>query len=692
MEKTLNSEKFINREISWLAFNERVLQEAEDPTVPLLERLKFLGIYSSNQDEFFRVRISGLKRMSRLEEEAYKILGQSPTKLLNKVQEKVVRLKDRFDEAYVKIRKALEKENIFIINEKMLDKEQSAFVREYFHTKVRSALYPVLLDEHKEFPRLDDQSIYLAIRLVRGQKDEKKAQYSIIKIPTHILSRFLILPSKNHKKYILLLDDVIRHNLEDIYQIFKFDYAQAYTIKVTREADLTLDNDFSESLLEALEKSLKKRAKGEPNRLVFDREMPDGFRKFMIKQMKLKKHDTIISGARYHNFKDFMGFPDLNRPDLLYRKRKAIKHPDFADSRRLMSVILKKDVLLSVPYQSFDHLLDLLREAAIDPYVTQINMTFYRVAQESKVVNALINAVRNGKRVVAVVEPLARFDERSNIKLANKLRDEGAEVIFGIKGFKIHAKLIHIERKVGSRNQRISCISTGNFNENTSRIYADHILMTANEKINKEIKRLFDFFSNRIILSKYKSLLVAPLTFRKKLVQDINTEIKNAKAGKKAEIVWKTNHINDPKLTKKLYEASEHGVKVKLIIRTTCGLVPGESFSKNVKAKGVVDRYLEHARVYQFYNGGNHKVYMGSGDLLVRNLDYRVEVICPILDEKLKQQMVDILEIEWKDNVKAREWDKNLSNLYCKPEKGAKLFRSQIEIYNYIKALSKEGD
>lgn len=678
-------DKTISREISWLAFNERVLQEAEDTTVPLIERIKFLGIYSSNQDEFFRVRVAGLKRISKLEKTASRILGESPTDLLNTVQLKVNQLKDRFDEAYGKIKKALAKENIYIINEKDLDKEQSNYVIQYFQEEVRPTLYPVILSEKKKFPSLDDKSIHLAIRLVQKKKNGKKeAQYSIIKIPTHVLSRFLILPEKDGKKYIILLDDVIRHNLADIYHIFDFNYIEAYTIKVTREAELTLDSDFSESMLNALEKGLKKRDKGEPTRLVFDRQMPDGFKKFMIKKMKLKRNDTIISGSRYHNFKDFINFPDLGRSDLLYKRPKPLPHPNLAKAKSLISAIQKKDVLLSVPYQSFNYLLDLLREAAIDPDVTQISMTFYRVAKDSNVVNALVNAARNGKKILAVVEPLARFDERSNINLANRLRDEGADVVFGVRGVKVHSKIILIERSNGS-DQKIACISTGNFNEKTSKTYADHILMTANEKISSDVKRLFDFFSSRLILSKYETLIVAPLNFRKKMYQLINSEIRNAKEGKKAELVFKTNHIKDMGLTKKLYEASEAGVKVRLMVRTTCGVIPQQTFSKNIKAKGLIDRYLEHARVYKFHNDGNPIIYIGSGDLFVRNFDYRIEVLCPILDDEIKKTLIDMLDIEWKDNTKSRVWDKKLNNKYEKTNSHKKEINAQTEIYKYLK-------
>jgi len=680
----------IHRELSWLAFNARVLQEAEDKTVPLIERVKFLGIYSNNQDEFFRVRVAGLKRISILEETTSRILGESPTHLLNTVQNKVNELKDRFDEAYNQILKDLEKENIYIINEKELDKDQSEFVVQYFQDEVRPTLYPVILAEKKKFPRLDDKSIHLAIRLVqKNKKGKKEAQYSIIKIPSKVLSRFLILPEKNGKKYIILLDDVIRHNLADIYHIFDFNYAEAYTIKVTREAELSLQSDFSESLLDALEKGLKNRDKGEPTRLVFDRQMPDGFKKFMIKKMKLKRNDTIISGSRYHNFKDFIDFPDLGRPDLLYKKRKCLEHPLLKNAKSLIEVIKRKDVLLSVPYQSFTHLLDLLREAAIDPDVTKISMTFYRVAKDSNVVNALINAVRNGKTVLAVVEPLARFDERSNINLANRLRDEGAQVVFGVRGVKVHSKMILIERRNGE-NEKIACISTGNFNEKTSRTYSDHILMTAHNKITTEVKRLFDFFSSRLILSKYETLMVAPLNFRKKMIFLINKEIKNAKAGLKAELIFKSNHLSDDKLIKKLYEASDEGVKIKLLVRTTCGVVPQQKFSKNIKAKGLIDRYLEHARMYQFHNNGNPIVYIGSGDLFARNFDYRIEVLCPIFDDQIKKTLIDLLAIEWKDNTKARVWDKNLKNKYEKTNSHKSDVNAQSEIYKYLKQGEKE--
>jgi len=658
--------KYQNREISWLSFNERVLQEAEDPSVPLIERIKFLGIYSNNQDEFFRVRVAALKKLSQLEETTSSMLGESPTKALNEVKAMVRKLKDRFDATYQNLRSLLEKEGIFIIDEKQLSSSQSQFARQYFIDEVRPRLFPVMLDETKKFPDLDDLSIYLAIRLVKKVDDKKEARYSIIKIPTDTLSRFLILPNKKDKKHIILLDDVIRHNLDDIYQIFDFDYAEAYTIKVTRESELSLDNDLSESLLKALERGLKKRAKGEPTRLVFDREMPEGFKNFMIKKMKLKKRDTIISGARYHNFKDFINFPSLNRKDLQYRPIKPLRHPAFIKAKSLIEVINQKDVLISVPYQSFHHLLDLLREAAIDPNVTHIKMTFYRAAKNSSVAAALINAAKNGKKVTAVVEPMARFDEQSNIRLSNLLKDQGVNVIYGVRGVKIHSKIILIERKIKGQKQKnlVACVSTGNFNESTSRIYADHILMTANQDITKELQKLFNFFANHIVINQFDTLMIAPFNYRKRINKLIKKEINNALEGKEAMILLKANNLNDPKLIKKLYKASKAGVQIKILARSICTIVPEEEFSKNIQARGLIDRYLEHARVFMFHNNGKPKVFMGSGDLMVRNFDYRIEVICPILDPKIKRVLIDILNIQWSDNVKNRIWDAKLQNKY----------------------------
>lgn len=675
----------LSREICWLAFNERVLQEAEDPSVPLLERIKFLGIYSNNQDEFFRVRVAALRRASIDDALTKKYYGESPSDLLDKVQDKVIELKDRFDSAWNDIKKTLEKEQVFIINEKQLSEKQSAYVSQFFADKVRSRLFPVMLKEDTDFPQLDDRSIYLAIRLVKElENDEVKRSYSLIKIPTDVLSRFVILPPENGKQYIILLDDVVRHELDDIFHIFDFDYTQAYTIKVTREANMSLELDVSQSLFEALQKSLKERAKGEPTRFVFDKDMPKGFRKFIRKKLNLQIFDTEIIGARYHNFKDFIDFPDLNRPDLKYKKIKQLKHPHFATTNSLLDVIQEEDVLVSIPYQPFSHLLDLLREAAIDPDVTKIKMTFYRVARDSSVVNAIINAASNGKEVTAVIEPRARFDEQSNIRLATRLEDNGVKVIYGVRGVKVHAKLVHIERLIDGVKQETVCISTGNFNETSAKIFSDFLFFTSQKEITSEVNRLFQFFGDNVVVSKYNHLLIAPFNFEKKLGRMINQETRNAREGKKAEIIIKANHLNHPPILEKLQRAAKEGVKVNLLIRTTCALFPEMYGAENIKAQGVVDKFLEHSRVLYFHNNGDPKVYLGSSDLLTRNFSERVEVLCPLNNEAIKASVIKFLRIQLSDTVKTRSWDKNLSNNYVSTKKKDTV-RSQWALHDFYK-------
>lgn len=677
----------VNRELSWLSFNERVLQEAECSDVPLLERLRFLGIFSNNMDEFFRVRVATINRMAEYGKEAKRDLGINPYELLEKIQERALELQKRFDAAYLTILTALEKENIFIVNEKILNEEQGAYVRQYFRDKVRLEVFPIMIDKKRAFPLLQDASIYLAIRFYKS--DAKSANYSLIEIPSSS-NRFVVLPKTDDRTCILFLDDVIRYNLKDIYKIYDFDTIEAYTIKFTRDAELDIDNDVSHSFLDAVEQSLKKRKNAEPLRLIYDKEMPKEFLSFLVKKMGFSKQGHVVSGVRYHNFKDFIKFPYVGKPEYWYEPLPHVPHPELANCRSILDKIREKDLLLHYPYHSFDYFLDLLREAAIDPTVSHIRMTLYRLASDSNVIKSLITAVRNGKDVTVLIELRARFDEEANIHWVNMLREEGAKVITGVSGLKVHSKLCLITRREKGKKIYYGCLGSGNFHEKTARIYTDALLMTSDQSITKEARDVFNFFYKNYHLPRLNRIIVAPFTLRPKMNALINREIRNAKSGKRAEIFFKLNSLVDESIITRLYAASKSGVKVRLIVRGMCSLVPGvKGFSENIEAISIVDKFLEHTRFFAFYNNGKQEVYLGSADLMARNLDHRVEILAPVLHPELKNQVLDIMELQWQDNQKARVFSKLKANAY-KPASDLQFkIRSQEAIYDYLMNLNE---
>ncbi|MFL5764876.1 MAG: polyphosphate kinase 1 [Bacteroidia bacterium] len=675
----------INRELSWLAFNDRVLQEAEDKTVPLIERLKFLGIYSNNRDEFFRVRVATIRRAVKHQKKALGVMGEDPVRLLNKIQKAVIAQQNKFESIYQEIIKELEKQNIFIINEKQLSPSQGAFVKYYFREKVKASLFPIMLDNSSSFPYLKDKSGYLLIKLGKNNK-VKKNKYALIEVPTDEISRFLVLPKDKDKNYVILLDDVIRYCLDDIFQNFENDHIESYNIKLTRDAELDIDNDLSKSFVEKISKGLKERKKGQPVRLVYDSEITPDMLEFVMKKIKLGKEDNPIPGGRYHNFKDFISFPNVGGTELYYKKNKPLKHPAFKDQPSLLKVIREKDVLITYPYQSFEHIIDLLREASIDPKVQSIKITLYRVAKNSSIVKALINALKNGKQVTAVIELQARFDEEANIYWSNKLLEEGAKIIYGVPGLKVHSKMFLISRKEGKKLNHYAHLGTGNFNGETARVYTDHTLLTSNKHITEEVEKVFNFYSDNFKGGNYKHLLVSPFFMRKALVQLINKEIKNAKAGRNAWIILKVNNLVDEQMIRKLYEASSEGVQIKLIVRGICSLVPGiKGMSDNIEAISIVDKYLEHSRVFIFCNGGEEKYYLSSADWMARNLDHRSEVSVPVYDPEIQRQIRVMTDTQWADNVKARVITSKQNNEYRAAGEN-KRTRSQEEIYNLFKS------
>ncbi len=657
--------KYINREISWLSFNERVLQEAENKHVPLIERMRFLGIYSNNLDEFYRVRYATVRRsVSFGRGNAYKniVENQSVKELLNEINTKVIKQSQKFELIYTDILKSLEKEGIFIVNEKTLLPIHCTFLDEFYYHKLAYSFDVLSLSESIFFPSLKDDFVYLAVKIHRSGKTPK---YALIEVPTHKFNRFIELPGVQNKKYLIYLEDIIRIYLYDIFSTYRnVEKIEAHSIKITRDSRLSLDNDLRKSFLEKMERSVKRRKKGDPVRMVYDQELPTDALEYFYKQMNLDNYDSFSVGRRYHNRRDLMEFPTLDKR-LVYEKiilpqRKLI----LKKGQSYFETITQKDHLIFSPYDEYITLIRFLRFAAIDPKVHTIKITIYRVADNSEIMNALVNASRNGKKVVVLLELQARFDETHNMKWSNRLQEMGASVHYGIKGLKVHAKICYIERNSSKSAKRFAIISTGNFHEGTAGVYTDYTLLTAQKELTKEAGKVFDFFDKNYNFYNFKHLIVSPKQTRKKLIGLIDGEIKNAQTGARAEIQFKMNSLCDKTIIDKLYEASKAGVKILLIVRGICSIIAGKKgLSENIKAISVIDKFLEHSRVYRFHAGGEEKVYISSADLMPRNLDYRVEVTCPIYDHQIKSEIIQTLDAFFKDNTKARILDEEQRNL-----------------------------
>jgi len=670
----------INREISWLFFNDRVLQEASDPTVPLIDRIRFLAIFSSNLDEFYRVRVATMSRLSNLNEKAKEVLGYNPKKILNQIKNVVVKQERKFNNLYENIIvKQLAEEKIFILNDKQLNVTRGAFVKNYFRERLLATLVPIMLDEVQAFPELRDRAIYFFVKLTTG----KKSRYALIEIPD-TLSRFLVLPDTNNLKFIILLDDIIRYALEDIFFIFDHDTIEAYSIQLTRDAELDLDKEVSEKFIDALSKSLQKRKKGKPMRLLYDTEMPLEMVTYLVTKMGLHA-ESLIPGNRYQNFKNFISFPNVGRPELEYTPYAPLPVDGLSFGRSLMGMIAQKDYMVSTPYQSFDYIIHFLREAAIDPKVKEISISLYRVANNSRIIHALINAAKNGKKVNCLMELRARFDEQNNITYSSRLEEEGVNVLYGISGYKVHSKICLVTRIEKGKPVNYALLSTGNFNESTARIYADHTLFTANKKLTDDLVEVFKALKQNQFARGLKHLIVSPIDSRPAIYKLIDNEVKNAKAGKPAYMILKMNSLADEQVIVKLYQASNAGVKIKMIIRGMCCLVPGvKGYSENIEVISIVDKYLEHARVHIYCNGGNELIYLTSADFMTRNIDNRVEVGFPIYDPELKKEIREIINIQLEDNTKAREINSQNNNKYHKTHSDIPC-RAQIDIYNYLK-------
>lgn len=684
-------DKLINREVSWLAFNERVLQESLDKNTPLIERLRFLGIYSNNLDEFFRVRMATVNRMIELKNKYIEGFDGSPKLLLSELQKEIKNQRRKYDISYQRILKELEAHQIYHLNEKNIPAAFLPQLEDYFQNELKQDIVPILLDKKRKFPRLVDKEIYLAVSMENSTA--KKFRFALIQIPSSHPRFYTI--KENDKSYVLILDDIIRLFLNQIFALFKFDKISAYTFKFTRDAELNLDDDISISMYDKMEESIKQRKKGEPVRFIYDENMNKELLNFLKDAIGISIFDHVAPSGRYHNFKDLMQFPDFGIPNFIFPKLPPLTHPDLTNQVSIIKSVLKKDILLHYPYHKFDHLVDLLREAAIDPKVQEIKINIYRVAKRSQVINALINAIKNGKEVTVVMELQARFDEENNMYWSTILREQGAKIIYGVPGLKVHSKLIQITRKTGKTTQIIAHIGTGNFHGGTAKIYTDFGLLTSNTLITKEVVKVFNLLENNIERGIYKQLLVSPFNTRRKFLQLINNEIKAVKKGKRASIDIKINNLVDSKMINKLYEASKAGVKMRLIVRGTCCLIPGViGLSENIEVRSIVGRFLEHTRFFIFHNDGDPIYLLSSADWMQRNLDKRIEVSAPILDNALKEEVQEIFEMQWQDNVKARIIDPEQKNRYYKDSRSENIcFNAQVEIHRYYeRKLASQSD
>lgn len=679
--------KTIYRDISWLSFNARVLQEAGDPTVPLRERIRFLGIFSNNLDEFFRVRVATIRRMIQFGTRLKNMyLESNPQHILDQIQGIVLDQQREFDRIWEDIVDQLREQKIYLVTERQLNKDQKEFVRRFYDEEVSSNVIPLMIQSIPSFPYLREKSIYLGV--VMWKKDSAlKKKFALIEVPSRAFGRFIQLPSPNpDEHHIILLEDVIRFNLPVIFSYFGYDRYSSHIFKITKDAEIDIDNDISTSLIQKLEKGLKNRRKGKPVRFVYDKQMDPGLLEFLISKLNLARKDSIIPGGRIHNFRHFMDFPD-NVFHVKRQRRKPFPHPALRNGKRITETVLEGDLMLHFPYHSFNPVIDLLRESAIDPDVTAIKVTAYRLAPNSKVVNALINAVRNGKQVTVMLELRARFDEEANLAWKELLEEEGVKVLIGIPNLKVHAKLCLIKKRIKNKTIQYGFVSTGNLNERTAKVYGDHCLMTSNRRVMADINRIFAFLEKPkkglAVLKNCSMIIPSPGIVRKEIEKLIQSEIRQAKMGKPASIILKMNSLSDEGLISMLNEAAREGVEIRMVIRgICCMLTENAKFKAPVYAVSIVDEYLEHARVWVFHNAGNEKVYLSSADWMVRNIDHRIEATCPVLSPEIQQELKDILDIQFSGNVKARILNNSLSNEYVRT--GKKRIRAQIEIYNYL--------
>jgi len=679
---TSQKDRYINRELSWLQFNARVLQEAADPSVPLLERLRFVGIFSNNLDEFFKVRYATVKRISEAGKGGRKALGvYRADELLEMITKKVIIQQSKSLAILEDVYSKLEDENIYVLRETDITHPvHKEFITDFYVEKVSPALMAIVLNDDTPIPRLKDNAAYLAVKM---KLSDDENQFALLEIPRSVY-RFVVLPKVDDRDCIIILDNLIRYNLDAIFEIFNYESIEAHMIKITRDAELDIESDLGISFLEKLSKSVKKRVDGDPVRFIYDKTIAADTLHFLMSKMGIEANDSVIPGGRYHFRRDYMDFPNMGRKDLLYDKQKPLPIKGVSLNDNLFEKIAQKDFLQYVPYHSFSYTIKFLREAALDPKVKTIKITIYRLAKISHITSALINAAKNGKEVIVQIELQARFDETSNMEYAEKMQDEGVKLIFGVKGLKVHSKVCLVERLENNKIKLYGFISTGNFSNVTAKIYTDYTLFTANQDILKDLRKVFNFLKTNYIVNKYKHLLVSPHYAKNGFIKLIDDEITKALAGKPAQIKLKLNSITSYKMVDKLYDASAAGVEIKMIVRGVCCLIPGvKGLSENIEAISIVDKYLEHPRMMIFGVAGTEKVYISSSDWMTRNLDNRVEVTCPIYDEDIKKELIDTFSICWSDTIKARVFSENQNNAYREITTNPK--RSQVETYKYYK-------
>ncbi len=678
---------YIDRDLSWMYFNRRILQEATKENVPLLERLGFLGIYSNNLDEFFRVRMATLSRIAECEDKSLRKESEHARKLIKRINRLNAVYAKEYEEALAGVRSRLRDEHIFLLNENELDEEQQRYVRRFFRQRLSGFVSPVWITAARQLTEETDDSIYLAVKM--NTEGRKAGDYALIELPVQVSGRFVRLPDRDGNKYLMYLDDVIRYCLPFIFGGLGYTHFEAYAFKFTKDAEMEIGNDLRTGVLQKISKGVKSRRKGDALRVIYDQDMPAALHKRVMNLLNLDKLDTVQAGGRYHNHKDLMAFPDCGRDDLKYPVWKPIVRPETNSSRdSVLRMVQEGDRFIHVPYHSFDYYIRLLQEAAIHKEVKSIKTTLYRLAKDSKVVKALICAARNGKKVTVVIELLARFDEASNINWSKKMQDAGVHVIFGVENLKVHSKITHIGMRNGSD---IACVSTGNFHEGNARVYTDYMLMTAARNIVKDVNAVFTFIEKPYMPVTFKELLVSPNEMKKKFVRLINNEIKNRQQGKPAYIKVKINHITEPEMVRKLYEASENGVRVDLLVRGNCSLVTGiPGKSDNIRICGIIDRYLEHSRIFIFANGGEKKCFIGSADWMPRNLDNRIEVVTPVYDAKIKEDLEKVIDYGLRDTMQGRIVDGTGENRPWTTEDG-EAFRSQEQLYlHYREQLAGE--
>ena len=671
---------YLERDISWMYFNERILQEATRPHVPLLERLSFLGIYSNNLDEFFRVRMASQSRIAECGDRAAVRESEHAKKIIKQIGKLNAHYAKAYAQAVEQVTEELKRENICLVDDTEVTPEQLEFIRSYFRERLSGFIVPVWFSAIKWLDYENDENIYLAVKVSRTEP-RPVADYAFLEVPVGPCGRFVRLPDHEGRSYLMYLDDVVRCCLPLVFEGLGFTSFEAYTFKFTRDAEMEIDNDLRTGILQKISKGVKSRKRGEPLRVLYDARIPKDLLKRVLRKLDLDSLDTVLASGRYQNHKDFMRFPDCGRADLRYPTWTPILKRELDGPASLLDRIRQKDRFIHVPYHNFDSFIRILQEAAVSKEVESIKITLYRLARESKVVRALIGAARNGKKVTVVIELLARFDEASNINWSKRMQEAGIKVIFGVEGLKVHSKIVHIGMKRGAD---IACISTGNFHEGNARTYTDCMLMTASRRLVKDVDSVFGFIERPYTPVRFKELLVSPNEMKNRFVALINNQIKNRKTGKPAYIKIKINHITDPVMVEKLYEASCAGVDIDLLVRGNCSLVPGiPGVSDHIRIAGIIDRYLEHSRIFVFAAGGEERVFIGSADWMPRNLDNRVEVVTPVYDPEVKEEMKRIVDFGLRDTLQARIVDGEGKNLFKQPDEGGQPFRSQEALYEY---------